>query len=211
MPVMARAQKDVSTLKGIYLKTIGMTASVNFPFYIALAIFAPEVVHLLFGPRWDEAIPLLRILALWGLLRSVVNPVGVLVMARGRADLSFKWNLSLFFIYPPLILLASRFGVIGMASSMLLAGLALFPANWYWLVRPLCGAGFGEYVLQTIVPLGIAVLSGCVGYLLAEPFSSEMVRLGMGVAAGGLTYLLLSARWNKGWFATMRELAVGWT
>jgi lipopolysaccharide exporter len=210
MPVMAKAQNDISTLRGIYLKTIRMTASVNFPFYIALAIFAPEMVHLLFGARWDEAIPLLRILALWGLLRSVVNPVGILVMARGRADLSFKWNLWIFFIYPPLILLGSRLGVIGMASSMLFAGLAVFPANWYWLVRPLCGAGFGEYVLQTIVPLGIAAVSGLVGYLLAEPFSAEMVRLGVGITAGGLTYLLLSARYNDGWFATMRELAVGW-
>jgi lipopolysaccharide exporter len=209
MPLMAKAQNEIPVLRKMYLKTIGMTAAVNFPFYIALAIFAPEAVHLLFGARWEEAIPLMRILAVWGLLRSVVNPVGALLMARGRADVSLKWNLWMFFIYPPLIVLGSRFGVVGMASAMLFASAAVLPANWYWLVRPLCGAGFGEYVLQIVVPLAIAALSGCAGYIIAEPFSSDILRLVAGMAAGGLIYLLLSARYNKDWFATMRELAGG--
>jgi len=210
MPVMAKAQNDIASLRNIYLKTIRMTASINFPFYLALAVFAPEVVHILFDAKWDEAIPLMRVFALWGLLRATGNPVGILLMARGRADLSFKWNLWMLFIYPPIIWVGSQFGVVGMALSMLLAGVALFPANWYWLIRPLSGAKFGEYFVQVFIPLTVSAISGLVGYVGAYPFSTDMMRLGVGVIAGGVTYMLLSVEFNKVWFDTVRELAVGW-
>lgn len=209
LPVMAKAQNDIALLKNIYLKTIRMTASINFPFYIALAVFAPEIVHILFGAKWEEAIPLMRVLALWGLLRTIGNPVGMLLMARGRADLSFKWNLCMLFIYPAVIWGGSQFGILGMALSMLLAGVALFPANWYWLIRTLCGARFGEYSAQVLIPLTVSVVSGIAGYVSAYPFLADMMRLVVGVTAGCATYMFLSARFNKAWFATVRELAVG--
>ncbi|MBA3023719.1 MAG: MOP flippase family protein [Proteobacteria bacterium] len=209
-PVMAKAQNDIALLKNIYLKTMRMTASINFPFYIVLAVFAPEVVHILFGEKWEEAIPLLRIFALWGLLRAIGNPVGILLLARGRADLSFKWNLWMLFVYSPVVLMGSQFGVKGMALSMLFAGVALFPANWYWLVRPLSHAKFGEYLIQMFVPFIISVVSGLAGYISAYPFEGDVIRLVVGTMAGGAAYGLLSIRLNKEWFSTVTELAIGW-
>lgn len=209
VPVMSKAQDDVTLLKNVYLKMMRMTGSVNFPFYIAIAVFAPEVVQVMFGSKWDEAIPLMRIFALWGLIRSTVNPVGILLIARGRVDLSFKWNLSLLFLYPPIIWLGSQFGVTGMALSLLLAGVFLFPANWFFLVRSLTGAEFGDYFLQILVPLILAVISGLVGFLCAYLFTAGIARLSVGLVTGGAAYLLMSANFNKAWFSSMKDLALG--
>lgn len=209
IPLMSKAQNDVALLKSLYLKMMRMTASVNFPIYIALFVFAPEVSHIMFGPKWDEAIPLMRIFALWGLLRSTGNPVGILLIARGRADLSFKWNFGLMFLYVPIVWVGSQYGVMGMASSLLLAGVVLFPANWYYLVRELTGAGFGEYSKQMLIPLGLSAIGGLVGVFCAAPFSAEVVRLCIGLMSGGAVYLLMSASFNKSWFFNMKELVFG--
>jgi len=82
LPVMAIAQNDEVLLKRVYLQTMRVTASVNFPIYVALGIFAPEIVSLLLGGKWEATVPLLQIFAFWALIRSTGNPVGSLLMAR---------------------------------------------------------------------------------------------------------------------------------
>ena len=206
LPVMAKAQDDATLLKRLYLQMMRMTASVSFPVYVALAVFAGEVVRLLLGHQWESAVPLLRLLACWALLRSTGNPVGSLLMARGRPDLSFHWNLALLLVIAPAVWLGSQFGLIGMAVAMTLLALLLYVPNWYFLVRPLCGAKFGEYTEQLAVPLALSLVSGLTGYLGAQPFVNDLPRLAMGGLCGGLTYFAGSWYFNKSWVAAIREL-----
>lgn len=205
-PVMAKAQHDKVLLKRVYLQTMRMTASVNFPVYCILALFAPEIVHVLLGDKWLDAIPLLRIFAVWGLLRSTGNPVGSLLMACGRADLSFKWNLGLLAIMPPIIWASSGYGAPGMALAMAVLMVLLYWPNWYFLVRPLCGAELGEYTIQLVVPLGLALSAMLAGYLCAYLFAGDLMRLVIGILVGTSMYVGLSCYFNKTWIDSMSEL-----
>lgn len=206
LPVMAKAQRDQAFLKNVYLKTLRMTASVNFPIYMAVAVFAPEVVALLFGNQWNDAVPLLRILALWGLLRSTGNPVGSLIFAVGRADLAFKWNLAMLFVVPPGLWLGAQHGNEGMAVALLAMSVVLAIPGWYVLVRPLCGAGFKEYFQPLLIPLMVALISSSAAYISVSLFADVWVRLGLGLSIGGVAYLILSRWLNRIWFEAMREL-----
>lgn len=205
LPVMARAQGDPALLKRVYLQTMRVTASVNFPVYVALALFAPEIVSIMLGEKWQQAMPLLQIFAMWGLLRSIGNPAGSLLFSTGKAALAFKWNLVLLVFLGPVIYLGSLYGVYGMAFAM--AGLmaVLFVPAWYFLVRPSCGAGLGEYSMQLAVPLALAVLAGCVAFAAVLPLDHLLTRLLLGLAVGGLIYVGLSWRFNRGWVAAMME------
>lgn len=206
LPVMSKAQGDEALLRRVYLQTLRMTASVNFPIYILMAVFAPEIVVLVLGEHWLDATPLMRVFAVWALLRSTGNPVGSLLMARGRANLSFKWNLAWLVISPPAIWLGSQFGSIGMAWAMLGLGIFGYWPNWYFLVHPLCGAGLGEYSLQLTVPLWISVMAGFAGFVVVAPFEGDVLRLTVGSLVGGLVYLGLSLRFNRVWTDAMTEL-----
>jgi O-antigen/teichoic acid export membrane protein len=154
LPVMAKAQGDAALLKRVYLQTMRMTASVKFPIYVAIAFFAPEIVHRMLGEKWKEAIPLLQIFACWGLLRSIGNPAGSLLFATGKAKLAFKWNMVPLFFIGPTIWIGSQYGAQGMAISMTGLMAILFVPGWYVLIRPSCGATLGEYLIQLFVPLG---------------------------------------------------------
>jgi len=206
LPVMARVQNNQALLKSVYLKTLRMTASVNFPVYMAMAIFAPEFVALLFGAQWSDAVPLLRILALWGLLRSTGNPAGSLIFAVGRADLAFKWNLTLLLMVSPLLWVGAQYGNQGIALALLAMAVVFAVPGWYVLVRPLCGAGFIEYFKQLLIPLMVALLSSTIAYVAVWPFSDLGVRLGLGLSIGGLGYLILSRLLNRTWFEAILEL-----
>lgn len=206
LPMMATAQNDKLLLRKFYLQTMRMTSSINFPIYIAMAFFAPEIVQLFLGDKWQPAIPLLRLLACWALIRSTGNPVGSLLMALGRADLSFKWNMALLFFIPPMVMIGSEFGVTGMAISMISIVVVGYIPNWYFLVRPLCGASLLEYSTPVATPLIIAIVAGIGSFAFANFFIDGLVRLVVGTLVGGILYLLLSLKFNKAWVSIMKEM-----
>lgn len=208
-PVMAMAQEDVERLKRIYLSIIRMTASVNFPIYIAIGLYAPEVVHFTLGEKWQESTPLLMILAFWALLRSTGNPIGSLLMARGRAKLSFQWNTLLVLIIPPVLWVGGEFGAVGLASAALLTQLFLLVPVWLFLVRPLCGAGLVEYLSQFTTPFVIALIAGFIGFECANIFVRPDMRMIVGFISHFVFYILLSYRFNKIWLLTIREMIIG--
>lgn len=206
LPVMAKTQSDALALRRLYLQMMRMTASVSFPVYVALALFSGEIVRVLLGLQWVAAAPLLRVLACWALIRSTGNPVGSLLMAVGRPDLSFHWNLALLVIIPPTVWVGSQNGPVGMAYAMAILALLLYVPNWYFLVRPLCGAGLAEYTAQVAVPLGLSLIAGFAGYLGAYFFASDLARLATGLTLGGVAYLRLSRHYNRSWAEAMTEL-----
>ncbi len=235
MPVMAQAQGDKTLLKSIYLKTLRMTASVNFPLYLMIAIFAPEIVAIMFGAQWQASVPLLRILALWGMVRSTANPSGSLIFAMGRANLAFWWSLGLMLFLAPAYWIGSQYGIKGLALSMLISMLAIPLPQWFITIRPLCGAGFSEYFKQLAIPFVISALAAAAGFAFATLFETVLLhlsegvmvegfiierfivgglmhavlRLGTGLAVGGLVYLMLSRWLNRTWFAAITELLLG--
>jgi hypothetical protein len=127
-------------------------------------------------------------------------------MACGRADLSFKWNVLWLFIMPPAIWGGSQFGVSGIAVVMVTLGILGYWPNWYFLVRPLCGAKLGEYSVQMAVPLTMSVVGGVTGYFSVYLLEGCLLRLLTGLTVGGLVYLGLSWRFNRVWVDGMLEL-----
>lgn len=209
LPVMAQAQKDKALLKSIYLKTLLMTASINFPLYLMIAVFAPEIVSVMFGNQWQESVPLLQVMALWGLVRSTGNPVGSLLLAMGRANWMFWWSFGQMLFWVPIFWLGSKFGTQGLAMTSLIAVVLSAAPMWYVLVRPSCGAGFVEYFKLFAVPLLVSVVGAAAGFLAVWAIEIILLRLAVGLTVGGAIYLILSRWFNRTWFAAISELVLG--
>jgi O-antigen/teichoic acid export membrane protein len=206
LPVMAKAQDDEQRLRRIYLQTIRMTASVNFPIYLAIAFFANDVVAIMLGEKWTHAVPLLQVFAFWGLFRSVGNPVGSLLFAKGRANLAFKWNVAILFFIAPALWIGSRYGLYSMAWTAAALMAALFVPGWYFLVRPLCSARFVEYAAQALVPFVLAAISVFLAANLSGELEPRIVKLLAAGVLGAVVYLFLSLMFNRPWIEAIREL-----
>lgn len=147
MPLMAGAQDDKTRLCAIYEQTMRTTAWMNMPIYGTLLISAEHLVPILFGDQWREATNLLQILACWGALRALGNPVGSLLFACGHAKRSFYWNIAqVCLVVPLLFLAASRFGIHGIAWFLLAWQVAMLVPAHRLLVKPACGMGLLRYL-----------------------------------------------------------------
>lgn len=100
-PVFSKVQENAEQLKRGYFKVLKVLSIINFPVLLGLAAVAPYAVPVVFGKQWLPSVLLIQILAGVGLLRSIGNPLGALIMSKGRADLGFKWNAMIVFTQIP--------------------------------------------------------------------------------------------------------------
>ncbi len=208
LPVMAKAQDNPERLKQVYLKTVRMTASINMPIFMATFMLAPEVVRIMFGDRWVESVPLLRALAVWGMLRSTIQPIGSLVFAVGRADLAMKWNFGLIGLMVPAVWIGLHHAALGLSMAMVFTGIAYQLPGWWFLVRPLCGAGAFEYFAHLGRPFVATLMTMGVVYLLLMEVEGHVLRLSTGLVGGAVAYFFASLLLNRGWLSNLKEAAL---
>lgn len=146
-PVFSRIQNNEDKLKKGYIKVLELLSLVNFPIMACLAVVAPIAVPIIFGNQWLPSIMLIQVLAVAGLLRSTVNPVGALLLSKGRADLGFKWNLALMFTQIPGIYIGAKFGGtfgVAIAATVLMCLYTVF--SYLILIRTLLSPCLRQYI-----------------------------------------------------------------
>lgn len=196
-PLMAKLQHNLVEVKSAYLKTIHYLTSVNFPIYFFIAVFSEPLVVLLFGEQWTEAVPILRILAGYGMIRSTANPVGALLLSKGRADWGFYWNFALFFLIPISLYIGSFYGLVGTALTLLLLQLILMIPVWYFLINKCSNAGFGEYFKQMLKPFLFSSVQVICYLYITWSINNYFYQLSFGIAILTLTSILLNKYFNK--------------
>lgn len=207
LPVMAAARTDLALVRNIYLQTVRMTASINLPIYAMLALFAPEIVHILYGPNWSASAELLRVLALAGLFRSINNPLGSLMHALGRTRQSLIAAICVTVTTFPALWIGAQFGIKGIAFANLALFAAAIPLYWRFVIWPACGAEFWRFHAQIAIPLATTTIAALVGYSTATLVEGDWARVIVGGASGGLAYLLASIILNRPWLDAAQELA----
>ncbi|MGB3081384.1 MAG: polysaccharide biosynthesis C-terminal domain-containing protein, partial [Candidatus Omnitrophota bacterium] len=154
-------QNDVVKLKKGYLKVLQVLSLVNFPLMVGLAIVAPVAVPVIFGERWVPSVILVQILTVVGLLRSVNNPVGSLLLSKGRADLGFKWNVGVMITQIPGLYLGAKYGgTVGVAVAFAILQILYTMLNYLILIRPLLGPCLREYISSMWPSLLMSVAMG---------------------------------------------------
>jgi len=192
-PVMARLQFSLGLPK-VYCKLIGVLGLLNFPLYVAMFVLATPIVAILFGEQWLHIVPVLQLMSLWCLVRSVMNPVGSLLMAVGKVKLALKWNASLLIIMPVAIYFSTNYGVLGVAIVLAVLQIMLIPGHWYFLLHQSVGIKYRDVLNALTSPLLSAVFAGGVTWMfIAElPSFSFLHQLIIGVTVGAVSYVLFA-------------------
>lgn len=146
-PVFSKIQNDIERLKRGYLKILQLLSTVNFPLMAGLAVVAPVAVPVIFGEQWIPSVILIQILTVVGLLRSMGNPVGSLLLARGKAGLSFKWNMAIMITQVPGLYIGARLGgTIGVAVAFAVLMCIYSVFIYLILIRTQLGHCLNEYI-----------------------------------------------------------------
>ncbi|WP_310993443.1 MOP flippase family protein [Aequorivita marina] len=154
-PLLAKFQADIYVLKENYLKLINIISSLNFFVYLGIIIFAPLIVNILYGPKYESIVVLVRILSLYMYLRSLGNPIGSLVIATGKTNLSFYWNLFSIAIMAIFVFLGSMISIQAVAWAVTIGFMFLFVPNWWFLVKRMTGASLSEFMFAIVPKLNL--------------------------------------------------------
>lgn len=139
-PLLASIQHDGKRLKNGFMTMQQVLAAVNFPILFGLAAVAPTFVPIVYGDRWTPAISLVQILVFVAAMRSIGSPTGSLLLAKGRADKSFRWTILFLFTQLPAVYAGARLGGgLGAATALLAMQLIYYFLNYAMNIKPLIG------------------------------------------------------------------------
>lgn len=209
-PTFAKTQDDVPRLQRGYLAVLKMLTAINAPLLIGMAVLAPMFIPLVFGNQWLPSVVLVQLTAIISLMRSIGNPVGSLLLAKGRADLGFKWNLGLLLFSSPAIYIAALWGnVITVAFAWLLLQAILQLPAYIWLVRPLVGPCGKPYINAVARPTALALIMGAAVWLGQVFLPPSWPILFVLVMLGGAVYLLVSLLAQRTVVVELGDLVLG--
>ncbi len=194
-PVFSKIQDQNEKLKAGFYKLLTIVGLINFPLFFGLFVTAPTFVLVVFGSKWMDSVPLLRLLCGVGLLRSIGNPVGSLLMAKGLINRSFRFNLfKMIFQIPGIIIGAYFGGSVGVAAVFLTLQLFYTYFSYSYLIKAAIGSSLPEYLLSLRLPLLLS-LPMAAGIWIIQILNSELLstRLGLAVqiVAGVIIYSTL--------------------
>lgn len=160
-PYFAKIQNNTIALKDSLLKLLKILSTINSPILIIFLLFAPNFIPLIFADRWNDSIILLQILSIVSIFRVLGNPAGSIILAKGKPQIGFKWNLFLFLITIPLIYFTASLGnIIWVGSSLVFLQFFLVYPNYKYMIQPFVGSCFPIYLKTYFIPVFGALLSG---------------------------------------------------
>lgn len=193
------------------LKAAKLLGLVIMPLAFAQAAVAKPLVHLFFGPKWDNAIPVMQILSVALGIDAIAWVTGTLLMAQGRLKQQFVY-LTIF--SPAFFVLAAIGGLNGSAI-----GLAYGVAVYYIGVTPIYsyvvfrheGATLMSTICLYVKPAAIAAVAVSIAWSIAEamwPQHDSMKVVTTVLVSGGLYSAILATCDREGW-SEIRTLVRG--
>jgi lipopolysaccharide exporter len=165
-PGYAAAAADITVLRSSFLKVISSIALFAIPAGLGILAVADLLVPAVLGWKWLDAIPVIQILAIYGVIQALQTNIGYIYLALG--------NLRLITI------------IAGAQAVVLL--ILLIPSVHYWGVRGAAWASLATIVLM--IPVNQSLIARCLDLSPLE-FGKRLVRplLAASVMAGALLLL----------------------
>lgn len=188
-PVMAQVHRDLPRLRNIALRSIQLVALLNTPIYIACALGASLIVPTLFGGKWTEAIEPFRWLAIAYLVRAVLNPLGSVILAKGKGLLAFNMQAGTFIALLLAIMTGAYYGLPGMLFALCAFNLLLIIPCHYYIAKPLLGTNLRDLWEQVKIELGLSLAAFVLSGWAAHWLGTGWISLGVYLALGSSLYL----------------------
>lgn len=210
-PGFSRLVDDMDNFRKTCVDATAAIFLLVMPVSVGVALMAPQIVRILLGPQWPEAVPIIQILAFAGAVSALTSNNMSAYQALGKPGLgTATLVVRMVLLLLGLSLLTNRYGVTGVALAEVFAALGslavsipilcitlkLRPLVYFAaLVRPLIASALMGLVLNFVLP-GRGLDAGIV---------DAVMWLCVGSLTGALTYLSFAGAF---WFLAGRPNSV---
>ncbi len=189
--VFASVQKDIAEIQRYFLRIAEALALVLFPATIGMALVAPEMVGVVLGPKWADAVPIIQSLALATTIRTLGPICSQVLLARLKAAVEMRYTILSAIVLPVGFWIGSRYGAIGVARSWSIMSPPLV-AFQLWLtckeielpVKRLLGTLAGPVAAVVVMALGVSAVRAVASPVITD----RKLLLALLIATGGAAY-----------------------
>ncbi|WP_082550767.1 lipopolysaccharide biosynthesis protein [Pseudorhodoferax sp. Leaf265] len=151
LTTFSRLQGDPTRMMRYFLILTFAGCAVATPIFLTLGAFGNEVMHLFFGDRWRESVPLLMLMVPSALLASVTVFDKNLLLARGRGMASIKLACYQLAFGTILLVIAVPYGIHAMAAARSIRQITFWPVRIQALKKH-ASLPIRQYLLQFMPP-----------------------------------------------------------
>ena len=209
-PAFSRVQEDPDRLRRGLERMLRITSLVIVPLGLGLALTADPFIRVFYGGGWEEAIPVMRLLALYMLVQSLGRTCGDLYKGMGRPGILNWLALVKLAISAPLLILAVPHGIETVAAAQLGAALVISVIQFAIAAR-ITGMP-ARSILGSFVPAfraGIAMAVVCLGVIQLVDDAPALGRLIVITGTGAIVYLGMLALTARDTIGEVAELVGG--
>lgn len=141
-PGYSKLSNSLEDLRESYLNTIAYIATLALPAALGLAAISPVFIPVVLGDKWEQAIPIMQIIAIAGAFSALQTNSGSVYLALGKPKLLSLITIFRISIFIPTVyIFCERDGLQGIAWATLLLAMIMAP--------------IGIYVLKNVIELKI--------------------------------------------------------
>lgn len=131
-PVYVKLAEDKQRVKRAFVKTFWLTLAVVVPFGILLFFLSDPAVRIILGDKWLPAIPVLRVLALFGVVRALTNLFNPLFLAFKKQEyVTITTLVSIVVLGILIVPMTLSFGLVGAGASALIGSAFGLPTSFF--------------------------------------------------------------------------------
>lgn len=190
LPMFSRHSDDLAQLRKIYDRAVSFTCAVTFPMFAGLAICAPDFIHIVFGPQWDNAVPYVTLLACLTLVHFIRLYSNSLLTARGYPHLPLVPDAAALSVVLLGMVFWGQFSLQAAAAVWAIRLAASLPVDMY-NIRRVVHIGYLQQVRGAFTPiLAVAAMAVMLGLLLIPVLAGfvPLVRMALMGFCGAAVY-----------------------
>ena len=191
-PVFAKVADEPARFRRGLGQAIRLTMFVNAPLMLGMLATAGDVVQVVLGDQWNRAVPILRVLCIWG----VIWPLHVInlnvLSGLGHSKLFFRVEVIKKLFSVALLVAASTLGLLWVAWAQVVMAVIASVITMH-LTNQLIGYRFTSQMRDLLPPVVVAAMMALLVYTVSPRLDlSATIKLPVLVGVGGGMYILLS-------------------
>ena len=197
-PAYSKLQDNTIRFKEAYLKVLQLTLFFSMPLAGLIFVLSSEFTHLFLSDKWVPIIPLIQVLSIAGLLRSIAATTGPVFYSLGKPKIDTTWQIIRLVILISLIYPFTLYwGLIGTSLSIVISilistvGFSLETINLTRCeARPFCRAILFPLINTIILITIILILKGFLNL-------TAILQFILLAGAGSISYIALACLFEK--------------
>jgi teichuronic acid exporter len=190
-PLLSSLQDEPGKLRQAFLLAVFASSVLSFPIFVGMATVADDLVPVIFGAQWVEAVPALQGFCVIGVLSCIGVLQSSLITSRGHMDWWVYYQVAQQVATAALILVMYPFGITTLVFAMAAKTWLTFPLPM-WKAGRILDIGIAALARPFAIPaVSCAVMVGAI--LLLRPViaaDEPALRLAGDILVGGSAYAI---------------------